>query len=91
MSFLRKVDHITYACAQGTIERWAWFHTEVEGGRLITRIDDVRPQDPDSSMKLWCIDFGEFGIEPRWQLYAPLKVFGRERGCDCYGLLSESP
>jgi hypothetical protein len=62
MSFLRKVDHITYACAPGTIEKWAWFHTEVEGGRLIERIDDVRPHDADSSMKLWCIDFGDFGI-----------------------------
>ena len=62
MSFLRKVDHITYACAHGTIEKWAWFHMEVEGGRLIERIDDVRPHDPESSMKLWCIDYGEFGI-----------------------------
>ncbi len=62
MSFLRKVDHITYACASGTIEKWAWFHTEVEGGRLIERIDDVRPHDADSSMKLWCVDFGDFGI-----------------------------
>jgi hypothetical protein len=62
MSFLRKVDHITYACAHGTIEKWAWFHTEVEGGRLIERIDDVRPHDPDSSMKLWCVDFGDFGV-----------------------------
>jgi hypothetical protein len=34
----------------------------VEGGRLIERIDDVRPHDPESSMKLWCVDFGEFGI-----------------------------
>lgn len=59
---LRKVDHITYACEQGTIERWAWFHIEVEGGTLINRIDDVRPGDPDSSMKIWCIDFGEFGV-----------------------------
>ena len=62
MSFLRKVDHITYACARGTIEKWAWFHTEVEGGRLINRIDDVRPDDPDDSMKIWCIDYGDFGI-----------------------------
>lgn len=62
MSHLKKVDHVTYACAQGRIERWAWFHTEVEGGTLINRIDDVRPDDPDSSMKIWCIDFGEFGI-----------------------------
>jgi hypothetical protein len=61
-SQLKKVDHVTYACAQGTIERWAWFHIEVEGGTLINRIDDVRPDDPDSSMKIWCIDFGEFGV-----------------------------
>jgi hypothetical protein len=62
MSHLRKVDHITYACAKGTIEKWAWFHIEVEGGTLINRIDDVRPDDPDSSMKIWCIDYGDFGI-----------------------------
>lgn len=62
MSFLRKVDHITYACAAGTIEKWTWYHVEVEGGTLINRIDDVRPDDPDSSMKIWCIDHGDFGI-----------------------------
>jgi hypothetical protein len=62
MAFLKKVDHITYACAAGTIEKWAWFHIEIEGGVLINRIDDVRPDDPDSSMKIWCIDYGEFGI-----------------------------
>lgn len=59
---LKKVDHITYACAAGSIERWAWFHIEVEGGTLINRIDDVRPGDPESSMKIWCIDYGEFGV-----------------------------
>jgi len=59
---LKKVDHVTYACEQGTIEQWAWFHLEVEGGTLINRIDDVRPDDPDSSMKIWCIDYGEFGV-----------------------------
>jgi hypothetical protein len=62
MSFLKKVDHVTYACAAGAIDRWAWYHIEVEGGRLINRIDDVRPDDPDSSMKIWCIDYGDFGI-----------------------------
>jgi len=62
MSYLKKVDHITYACARGQIEKWAWFHIEIEGGTLINRIDDVRPDDPDSSMKIWCVDFGEFGI-----------------------------
>jgi len=61
-SFLKKIDHVTYACEADSIERWAWFHIEVEGGTLIKRIDDVRPDDKDSSMKIWCIDFGDFGI-----------------------------
>jgi len=39
----------------------AW-RIEVEGGTLINRIDDVRPGDSESSMKIWCIDFGDFGI-----------------------------
>lgn len=62
MSWLVRVDHITYACEQGMIEKWAWYHLEVEGGRLVTRIDDVDPDNLKSSMKLWCIDFGAFGI-----------------------------
>lgn len=62
MSHLVKVDHVSYACAKGMIEKWAWFHIEVEGGKLVTRIDDVDPSNPRSSMKLWCIDFGSFGI-----------------------------
>lgn len=61
-SRLRKIDHISYACAAGSIEKWAWFHIEVEGGTLIKRIDDARPGDPNSSMKIWCIDYGDFGI-----------------------------
>jgi hypothetical protein len=62
MSQLKKIDHVSYACAAGTIEKWAWFHIEVEGGTLIKRIDDARPGDADSSMKIWCIDYGNFGI-----------------------------
>ncbi|OQW94523.1 MAG: hypothetical protein BWK79_05640 [Beggiatoa sp. IS2] len=62
MSWLLKVDHITYACATDMIKKWAWYHIEVEGGRLVTRIDDVDPTNSRSSMKLWCIDYGEFGI-----------------------------
>ena len=61
-SMLKKVDHISYACEAGSIERWAWFHIEVAGGVLINRIDDVRPGDPGSSMKIWCIDYGDFGV-----------------------------
>lgn len=62
MSHLRKIDHVTYAVESGAIERWAWFHIEVEGGTLIKRIDDARPGDPGSSMKIWCVDYGDFGI-----------------------------
>ena len=62
MSYLKRVDHISYACRAGTIDKWAWFHIEVEGGTLINRIDDVRPDDPNDSMKIWCIDYGEFGV-----------------------------
>ena len=62
MSHLKKVDHVSYAVAAGNIEKWAWFHIEVEGGTLIKRIDDARPGDSHSSMKIWCIDYGEFGI-----------------------------
>ena len=62
MSHLRKIDHVSYAVAAGNIEKWAWFHIEVEGGTLIKRIDDACPGNPDSSMKIWCIDYGEFGI-----------------------------
>ena len=62
MSHLKKIDHVSYAVEKGNIEKWAWFHIEVEGGKLIKRIDDARPGDPNSSMKIWCIDYGNFGI-----------------------------
>lgn len=62
MSKINRVDHITYAVDQGMIEKWGWYHIEVEGGQLTKRIDDVRPDDPNSSMKLWCIDFQNFGV-----------------------------
>jgi len=52
MSYLKKVDHISYACESGSIEKWAWFHIEIEGGRLINRIDDVRPGDTSASSVL---------------------------------------
>ena len=61
MTFLKKIDHISYAVESGNIEKWAWFHVVVEGGTLIKRIDDVAPNGK-SSMKIWCIDYGEFGI-----------------------------
>ncbi|MBY6211329.1 hypothetical protein KUV95_07170 [Microbulbifer agarilyticus] len=62
MSRVNRVDHIAYAVASGMIEKWAWYHIEIEGGKLTKRVDDVRPDDPDSSMKLWCIDFESFGV-----------------------------
>jgi len=32
MSYLKKIDHVSYAIEKGNIEKWAWFHIEVEGG-----------------------------------------------------------
>jgi len=62
MSWLKRVDHVTYAVAAGTIERWAAVHERIGGGELVERIDDVRPDDPRSSMKLWCLRFDDFGV-----------------------------
>jgi hypothetical protein len=61
MSRLTKVDHVTYVVHQDTIRKWAWFYIEVMGGKMILRKDDTNPGEK-SSMMLWCIDFGEFGI-----------------------------
>lgn len=97
MSHLKSIDHVTYACAKDTIEKWAWFHIEVEGGTLIKRIDDVNP-DGKSSMKIWCIDYGNFGIaliegidrEEKSQVTAFVDKHG-DHSCqhvayDCYSL-----
>ena len=61
MSRLTKVDHVTFVVDPGTIRKWAWFYLEVMGGKMILRKDDTNPGEK-SSMMLWCIDFGEFGI-----------------------------
>jgi len=61
MNWLKKIDHITYLVKPETIRKWAWFYIEVCGGKLVMRSDDVKPNSK-SSMMLWCIDFGEFGI-----------------------------
>lgn len=97
MSHLKSIDHVTYACEKGMIEKWAWFHIEVEGGTLIKRIDDVNP-DGKSSMKIWCIDYGNFGIaliegidrEEKSQVTAFTDLHG-DHSCqhvayDCYSL-----
>lgn len=61
-TWLQRVDHVTYAVAAGRIETWANVHMALAGGDLVTRIDDVDPQNAASSMKLWCIRYPEFGI-----------------------------
>ena len=61
MSRLTKVDHVTFVVDPKTIRKWAWFYIEVMGGKMILRKDDTNPGEK-SSMMLWCIDFGEFGI-----------------------------
>jgi hypothetical protein len=62
MAWLKRVDHVTYAVAAGTIERWAAVHERLGGGELVARIDDVCPDDRSSSMKLWCLRFDDFGV-----------------------------
>lgn len=61
-AFFKKVDHITYAVERGSIERWTEFHLALGGGELVSRCDDVDPDNPRSSMKLYCIRYPEFGI-----------------------------
>lgn len=61
-SSVRGVDHVTYAVAAGMLEKWAWYHIEVEGGHLFARYDDVAPDNPNSSMRLWCIGYESFWI-----------------------------
>ena len=61
MKWLQKIDHVTYVVRPSTIRNWAWLYIEKFGGKLILRIDDTNPTDK-SSMMLWCVDFGEFGI-----------------------------
>lgn len=60
-SMLTKVDHVTFVVSPQTIRKWAWFYIEVMGGKIILRVDDTNPGEK-SSMMLWCIDLGEFGI-----------------------------
>lgn len=61
MAWLKKIDHITFLVKPETIRKWAWYYIEVCGGEMIMRSDDVNPEGK-SSMMLWCVDFGEFGI-----------------------------
>ena len=61
MKWLQKIDHVTYVVRPDTIRKWAWWYIEKLGGKLTLRVDDTNPKDP-SSMMLWCIDLGEFGI-----------------------------
>lgn len=58
---LKKVDHVTYAVLPERMRFWSWYHIEVEGGRLVTKLDDITPDAP-SSMMLYCINYGEFGV-----------------------------
>ena len=61
MKWLQKIDHVTYVVRPDTIRKWAWLYLEKLGGRMTLRVDDTNPGE-NSSMMLWCIDFGEFGI-----------------------------
>lgn len=61
MKWLQKIDHVAYVVRPDTIHQWAWLYIENFGGTLVLRVDDTNPGEA-SSMMLWCIDFGEFGI-----------------------------
>jgi hypothetical protein len=61
MAKLLKVDHVTYAVKPENMRKWAWFYIGLLGGKLTLRTDDTNPGEK-SSMMLWCIDFGEFGV-----------------------------
>ena len=61
MKWLQKIDHVTYVVRPDTIRKWAWLYIEKFGGKITLRVDDTNPREK-SSMMLWCIDFGEFGI-----------------------------
>lgn len=61
MSRLVKVDHVTFTVSPESIKKWAWFYIEVMGGKMILKLDDTNPGEA-SSMMLWCIDMGEFGV-----------------------------
>ena len=62
-NWLTRIHHITYPCRPDTVEKWVRFHTEVEGGEIIYSSPDLCPDYPHSSIKLWCIGFGEFIID----------------------------
>jgi len=59
--WLQRIDHLTFVVRPHTIRKWAWLYIEVFGGKLVLRVDDTNPGQ-SSSMMLWCIDFGSFGI-----------------------------
>jgi len=59
--WLQKIDHITFVVGPETIRKWAWLYIEILGGKLVLRVDDTNPGQP-SSMMLWCVDFGAFGV-----------------------------
>lgn len=61
MKWLQKIDHVTYVVRPDTIRKWAWLYMEKFGGQMTLRVDDTNPGEK-SSMMLWCIDFGEFGV-----------------------------
>ncbi len=60
-TWLKRIDHATFVVSSETIRRWAWYYIDVCGGRLTLRVDDTNPGEP-SSMMLWTVDFGGFGI-----------------------------
>ncbi len=59
--WVKKLDHITFALTPDMMEHEAEFWVSL-GGKLQTKTDDLLPKNLSSSMMLWCLDFGTFGI-----------------------------
>lgn len=59
--WIKRIDHIAIALTPDMMrEEMEWWQNL--GGKLTTKIDDVMPKDVPSSMMLWCLDFGTFGV-----------------------------
>lgn len=54
------VDHFTICVKPETIKEMLWFWLE-NGAKFTLRVDDVDPKGK-SSMMLWCLDCGTFGV-----------------------------
>lgn len=55
------IDYVVYAVKPETMAFWIWYHTEVEGGRLVSAVVSTSPNQSFEHACVW-IDFGTFGV-----------------------------